>query len=74
MSRETSVARGIHDKRTRKLFQRAVAEGWRWRVSGSTHVVVYPGNGTDPIVFSTTRISRRDSVNNVKLFERGGIK
>lgn len=64
---------GFRSKRHRDAFLKAVAAGWRWR-QGGNHIVLYPPDGSRPLILSTTDAdSERNYKNNRAGFRRAGL-
>lgn len=48
-------------------------QGWRWRV-GSRHVVLYPPDGSRPLILSMTAYDGPINKQMVRRFQRAGMK
>lgn len=67
------LAQGFRSPTLRRIFQEVVRQGWTFRWGGD-HVVVYPPDGSRPLILSTTAYDGPVMKRMVSRFRKAGLK
>lgn len=70
---DRALRRGFADPNVRALFDAALAQGWTYRITGGTHVLMTPPQGGTSVALSTTAKEGRAYYNTRSAMRRLGL-